>query len=165
MEAIRKLGRVPKERPESLEEERKLAVRLRKARYKGNLSEEHKAELAAMKEQEQAEQAEKKVMDSLMEEIRKFGRPPKRSRTASKKEKNLAVRLMHARRGGSLSDEHKADLAAMKKKEQEVQAEKNGKKSLMGDIGEFGRLPKRIRTASKEEQNLAQRASYAKRAG
>ena len=53
MEAIRKLGRVPKERSESLEEERKLAVRLRKARYKGNLSEEHKAELAAMKEQEQ----------------------------------------------------------------------------------------------------------------
>ena len=93
MEAIRKLGRVPKERPKSLEGERKLAVRLRKARYKGNLSEEHKAELAAMKEQEQAEQAEKKVMDSLMEEIRKFGRLPKRSRTASKQEQKLAVGL------------------------------------------------------------------------
>ena len=92
-----------------------------------------------------------------MEAIRKFGRLPKRSRTASKKEQKLAVRLMNAKRGGHLSDEHKAELAAMKEQEQEPQAEKNGKKSLMLEIGELGRLPKRNRTASEEEQKLTVR--------
>ena len=62
--------------------------------------------------------------ETLMEEIRKFGRLPKRSRTASKRELKLAVRLMHARGGGQLSDEHEAELAAMEEKEQAEQAEK-----------------------------------------
>ena len=107
----------------------------------------------------------RKSAETLMEAIRKFGRPPKRNGTASKKEQKLAVGLIHAKRGGHLSDEHKAELAAMKEKEQEVQAENNGKKPLMVVIGEFGKLPKRIRTASKKEQKLVMRVCNAKRAG
>ena len=119
MEAIRKLGRVPKDRPESLEEERKLAVRLRNAKYKGNLSEEHKAELAAMKEQEQEEQSEKsrEPVEALMKEIREMGRLPKESRGASEQERSLAEKLRDHKKRGNLSEEHKAELAAMSFKE------------------------------------------------
>ena len=55
--------------------------------------------------------------ETLMEAIREFGRLPKESRTASKKERSLAMRLRDAKRGGNLSDEHKAELAAMSAKE------------------------------------------------
>ena len=55
--------------------------------------------------------------ETLMEAIREFGRLPKESRTASKKERSLAMRLRDAKRGGNLSDEHKAELAAMGAKE------------------------------------------------
>ena len=55
--------------------------------------------------------------ETLMEAIREFGRLPKESRTASKKERSLAMRLRDAKRGCNLSDEHKAELAAMSAKE------------------------------------------------
>jgi len=52
-----------------------------------------------------------------MEAIREFGRLPKESRTASEKERKLAMNLRDAKRGGNLSDEQKAELAAMSAKE------------------------------------------------
>ena len=90
--------------------------------------------------------------ETLMEAIREFGRLPKR-RTASKKEKNLAVRLMHARGGGQLSDEHEAELAAMEEKEQAEQAEKKVMDSLMEEIRKLGRLPKGIELPRRRSGN------------
>ena len=55
--------------------------------------------------------------ETLMEAIREFGRLPKESRTASEKERKLAMNLRDAKRGGNLSDEQKAELAAMSAKE------------------------------------------------
>ena len=129
-----------------MEKEKQAALQQEEARR--TAASENDETVNKMKEQEQEEQAENNGMDSFMEEIRKLGRLPKRNRTASKKEQKLAVGLKNAKRGCHLNDEHKAELAAMKKKEQEVQAEKNGKKSLMGDIGEFGRMQKKIKTAA-----------------
>ena len=45
----------------------------------------------------------RKSAETLMEAIRKFGRLPKRSRTASEEEQKLAVRLKNAKRGGHLT--------------------------------------------------------------
>ena len=57
--------------------------------------------------------------ETLMEAIREFGRLPKESRTASKVERSLAMRLRDAKRGCNLSDEHKVELATMSVKEAE----------------------------------------------
>ena len=63
------------------------------------------------------ESRRRRRFETLMEAIREFGRLPKESRTASKKERSLAMRLRDAKRGCNLSDEHKAELAAMSAKE------------------------------------------------
>ena len=63
------------------------------------------------------ESRRRRRFETLMEAIREFGRLPKESRTASKKERSLAMRLRDAKRGRNLSDEHKAELAAMSAKE------------------------------------------------
>ena len=182
MEEIRKFKRLAKESRGATEKERKLAMRLRDAKRAGDLSDEHKVELATMsaKEAEPLEEVDvppdpkdpfadeaanrleqdllmvkqrhsasslsmapgggasqvvapgggawqpvapiesrrRPRFETLMEAIREFGRLPKESRTASKVERSLAMRLRDAKRkGGNLSDEHKAELAAMSAKE------------------------------------------------
>ena len=71
------------------------------------------------------ESRRRRRFETLMEAIREFGRLPKESRTASKKERSLAMRLRDAKRAHNLSDEHKAELAAMKEQEQDEQSEKS----------------------------------------
>ena len=93
---------------------------------------EQREELEAMKEQEQEEQLEKsrELVEAVMEAIRNFfrkcGRLPKekagRSRTkeieASRAdESKLAERIRDHKKKGNLSEEHKAELAAMSFKE------------------------------------------------
>ena len=119
MEEIRKFKRLPKESRGATEKERKLAMRLRDAKRARNLSDEHKAELEAMKEQEQEEQLEKsrEPVEAVMKDIREMGRLPKESRGASEEERSLAEKLRDHKKRGNLSDEHKAELAAMSFKE------------------------------------------------
>ena len=54
-----------------------------------------------------------KPVEILMEAIRELGRLPKESRGASKKERSLAEKLRDHKKRGNLSEEHKAELAAM----------------------------------------------------
>ena len=56
------------------------------------------------------------------------------------------MRLRDAKRGRNLSDEHKAELAAMKEQEQEEQSENSREsvEALMKEIREMGRLPKAV---------------------
>ena len=58
-----------------------------------------------------------KPADALMQAIGTLGRLPKETKTATKEEQRLAMKLRDAKRAGNLSDEHKAELAAMSAKE------------------------------------------------
>ena len=76
MQAIRTLGRLPKETRTATKDERQLALGLRRARQASKQSGEEEAELAAMSANE----------DSLMQAIRALGRLPKDTRTDTKDE-------------------------------------------------------------------------------
>ena len=80
---------------------------------------EQREELEAMKEQEQEEQLEKsrEPVEAVMKKIREMGRLPKESRGASEEERSLAEKLRDHKKRGNLSEEHKAELAAMSFKE------------------------------------------------
>ena len=54
-----------------------------------------------------------KPADPLMQAIRTLGRLPKETRTATKDERQLALKLRRARRAGKLSGEEEAEPAAM----------------------------------------------------
>ena len=112
MEAIRTLGRLPKEIRTATKEEQQLAMKLRDARRAGKLSKEEESELATMG----AHDSELPTMsgnDSLMEDIRTLGRLPKESRQAPKDEQQLAERLRRAKGAGKLSVEEESELAVM----------------------------------------------------
>ena len=92
--------------------------------------------------------------DSLMEAIRSFGRVPKESRTATKEERQLAMKLRYARGAGKLSVEDEAKLAAIREND-----------PLMQAIRTLGRLPKASKTVAKEERLLARNLRDARREG
>ena len=106
MQAIRSLGRLPRETKTATQPERLLACRLRWAKKQGKLSDEQEAELAAIS-------ANHSGQPSLMQAIRSLGRLPKETDRATVAERRLAFRLRRARKQGQVSGEEEAELAAM----------------------------------------------------
>ena len=118
MHDIRALGRVPKcvrGTSEAQVQERKLASRLRKARKNGRVSAVEEAELAHLGNAIQLPNRSEK----LMEDIRAFGRVPKRVHGRSDAdvwERNMELRLRKARKFG-LSAAQEAELAELRASE------------------------------------------------
>ena len=95
-------------------------------------------------------------IQTLMQEIRTFGRVPRRTKDAADEECQLAVKLAKARDRGLLSEEQEAELIEMGEAEEnkeKAHSEPVGESSasqpaayigeLMREIRDFGRLPRR----------------------
>jgi len=117
IEAIRAFGKVPaavRGSSEAQIAERRLEMRLRKARQENLLSAEHEAELASV--DRDAAQLSRDPARQLIEAIRAFGKVPAAVRGSSEAqiaERSLAVRLRKARQENLLSAEHEAELASV----------------------------------------------------
>ena len=98
------------------------------------------------------------AVNSLMEEIRSFGRLPRRVRgqeAAQKAERRLANRMIRAKDNQLFSEEQLAELDELGGAAQPVDVSQ-----LMQEIRSFGRLPRRVRgqePAQKAERALADR--------
>ena len=123
MEAIRTLGRMPKETKAGPKDEQKLARRLREARRQGKLSAEEETELLAISERQAAESDTSAASPpaaagmphcSLMDAIRTLGRLPKGTKRAPREEQQLAHRLRTAEREGQLSADEKEELKVLR---------------------------------------------------
>ena len=117
MEDIRSLGRFPRRvygTSEAIREERYLADRMIRAKNSNTFSEAQLAELAALENSSLRDAAGASgPIDTLMQEIRSFGRLPcrvKGTTEAIRKERNLADRMLRAKNNQSFSEAQLAEL-------------------------------------------------------
>eukprot|EP00974_Lingulodinium_polyedra_P084060 8140312-Lingulodinium_polyedra.AAC.1 len=98
-----------------------------------------------------------------MQEIRQLGHTPRESAEASPAEKKLARSLRHARAGGQLSPEQKAELQALAAQKAELH---RGQKTeeLLQQLRDFGGYPKEYAGRSLAERQLAQKLRRARKA-
>ena len=93
-----------------------------------------------------------------MRSCRKFGNfaTPRESAEASPAEEKLARRLRHARAGGQLSPEQKAELQALARRQKAELQRGQKTEELLQQLRDFGRYPKEYAGRSFAERNLAQ---------
>ena len=117
MDEISQLGHVPTQSKNASIEEKRVATGLTNARKAGLLTTEQEAAFDNLAQASGASQpavasggAAQPALQELVDEIIQLGHMPKQTKNASVEEKRLAVRLVEARKAGSLTREQELSL-------------------------------------------------------
>ena len=129
VDAITVLGHLPSQSTSSSTEEKRLAARLVKERQAGTLTSQQEAQLRNLKPATGAEghtgsgalaasggaagshgAASQTAMQELVDAIIVLGHPPSQSRSSSTEENRLALRLIRARKAGTVTSQQEAQL-------------------------------------------------------
>ena len=97
--------------------------------------------------------AARPALQELVDEIIKLGHMPTQSKNASIEEKRLAVRLIMARKAGSLTRAQEAALDKLPQARMTTYGQRNPEK-LVDEIIELGHMPTQSNNAGSKENRL-----------